>query len=114
MNKERYGAKEASVKARREEVWIYAVLLAFLIVSSYGVRAFGANLVLPAGGRVTIEFISSDSDATNILSVISPTAPFFNSAQGCRIVVVPAVGLPGAYIFSGGNTPPGCKVALDP
>lgn len=63
--------KRVSGKGKREIVCMCARLLAvFFIVSSYGARAFGSDLFLPTGGRVTVEFISSSADHTNTLSVI--------------------------------------------
>jgi Tol biopolymer transport system component len=92
-----------------EDCMCARLLLAVLIVSGYGGAAFAANLVLPTGGRVSIQFISSSTDSINTLSVAAPAVSI--TASSCTPGAAP--GLPGVPLINAKSSSPGCRVDLD-
>ena len=64
-----------------------AAVVLFLVSAT----AFGADLTLTQGGRVSIELITSDAAFRNTMSVTSPSVGI--AARGCQLE--PSNGLPG-------------------
>jgi hypothetical protein len=85
------------------------LLMAFFFVSLSGPQAFGANLMLPTGGVVTVEFSSSSTDASNTLSVRSPIVTIATST--CQLASTQ--GLLGVPLLNGNVSQSGCQVELD-
>jgi len=70
---------------------------------------FGADLTVPADGRVTVEFLSSSTGFRDTLSVTSPSIGV--ATNGCRLE--PAGGLGGIHLLSEKPSQHGCRVELD-
>src|SRR5262249_562115 len=63
--------KQRCSKTVTKTIYVCATLLVMIFAAgAYERRAFGADLVLSLGGRVTVEFVSSTSEFSNTLLVI--------------------------------------------
>jgi hypothetical protein len=71
-----------------------AVLALFYGSQTHLARA--ADLTLPVGGKVTIEFVFSDASFSNTLSLVTPSAAI--AISGCKLVSVSA--FPGMELSS--------------
>lgn len=80
-----------------------------LAIGLAGINAAGTDLTIGAGGRVTIELISSSAQFRNTLSIASPAVSI--TLNGCKLE--PADGLPGTRLFSEKLSQRGCRVELD-
>lgn len=69
---------------------------------------FGGNLVLPTGGRVAVELVTSYADYHNTLSLVSPNAAIVLS--GCEVEAINALPL---ELLSEKTSQHGCRVELD-
>ena len=84
-----------------------ALILGFLSAS-----AFALDVVVPATGRVTIEYVGADSAFIDTLSLfVAPPQQVAVAFNGCALGSAP--GLTGALLLSGGVSRPGCRAELD-
>uniref|UniRef100_Q01X81 Conserved repeat domain n=1 Tax=Solibacter usitatus (strain Ellin6076) TaxID=234267 RepID=Q01X81_SOLUE len=72
-------------------------------------QARAADLTLPVGGKVTIEFIFSDASFSNTLSLVTPSATV--AITGCKLVDVSP--FPGVALSSAKISQRGCRITLD-
>ena len=85
-------------------------LLAASGLFSPAVAPASANdLVIPTGGRVSLELITSEAAFRNTLSIVSPAIAV--ALSGCGLE--PAGGLGGVHVLSEKNSQRGCRVELD-
>ena len=87
------------------------VLIVIFVVASMGLcntPASGDNLVLPTGGRVVVELVTSYAVYHNTLSLVSPSAAIVLS--GCQVEGVNALPL---QLLSEKTSQHGCRVELD-
>ncbi len=82
----------------------------FLINVLFTTYAYGENLKLKNGGRVSVELITSDAAFSNTLSLVSPNN-VAKWASGCNLES--AAGLPGLPLLSEKAAQHGCRVELD-
>lgn len=73
-------------------------------------QVWATDLTITAGGKVTIELVSSDANFSNTLSMISPTGAAVNFT-GCQQESSPE--LPGLKLVSEKQSQHGCRVELD-
>ena len=88
-------------------------MIFLLFIVSFGLGGATANatdLTLTAGGRVTIELVSSDAAFSNTLSVVTPGGIAI-SVTGCQLE--PSPELTGLKIVSEKQSQHGCRVELD-
>jgi hypothetical protein len=71
--------------------------------------ATAADLTLPVGGKVTIEFVFSDASFSNTLSLVTPAATI--AVSGCKLV--PISPFPGMALSSAKASQRGCRITLD-
>lgn len=72
--------------------------------------AAAVNLVLPTGGKVSVEFIFSDASFSNTLSLVSPSNAAI-AITGCQLI--PVAPLSGLKLSSAKTSQRGCRVELD-
>lgn len=84
---------------------IFATSL-FLLMATF--QAWGANLSLPIGGKVSVELISSDAAFSDSLSLVSPAAAV--AFTGCK---VDGTAFAGLKLMSEKASQHGCRVELD-
>ncbi len=87
-------------------LFIMFILINVLFTTS----AYGANLVLNTGGRVSVELINSDAVFHNTLSLVSPSNVQIVS-NGCNLES--AAGLSGLLLLSEKGAQHGCRVEID-
>jgi uncharacterized repeat protein (TIGR01451 family) len=73
-------------------------------------QSLGSDLTLTAGGRVTIDLVSSDASFSNTLSLVSPAGARITTT-GCQIEASPE--LPGLKLVSEKQSQHGCRLELD-
>ncbi len=83
-------------------------LLSLIFSAALNTQAWGADLTLPTGGKVTIDLVSSDAAFSNTLSLASPGAVIAGS--GCQI---DATSFAGLKLVSEKQSQHGCRVILD-
>ncbi|HEU4522362.1 MAG TPA: DUF4114 domain-containing protein, partial [Thermoanaerobaculia bacterium] len=88
-----------------QRLCVRTALAVFLLSTA----AFGADLTLTQGGRVSIELITSDATFRNTMSIASPAVGI--AARGCQLE--PSTGLSGIPIISEKTSQRGCRVELD-
>src|SRR5438093_4863541 len=96
-------------KIRPNRLPLPALVLAALLAIFEASPANATDLLLPTGGLVSIELLSSDAAFRNILSLVSPAAVV--AVSGCNLE--PAVGLTGVLLLSEKTSQHGCRVTLD-
>jgi hypothetical protein len=84
-----------------------AILALFYSSQTHLARA--ADLTLPVGGKVTIEFVFSDASFSNTLSLVTPSATI--AISGCKLASVSA--FPGMELSSAKSSQRGCRITLD-
>ena len=87
-----------------------ALPLILLSFAFFAAKANAADLTLTAGGKVSIELVSSDAAFSNTLSVVSPTGIGI-ATDGCQVEASPE--LTGLKIVSEKQSQHGCRVELD-
>src|SRR2546425_11125612 len=83
-------------------------LLALFFGSQFN-QARAADLTLPVGGKVTIEFVFSNANFSNTLSLVTPSAVV--AVSGCKLV--PMSAFPGMALSSAKASQRGCRITLD-
>src|SRR5689334_22291027 len=85
------------------------ILLSLALLSA---NANASDLTLTAGGKVSIELVSSDASFSNTLSIVSPTGiALATNPAGCQVEASPE--LTGLKIVSEKQSQHGCRVDLD-
>ena len=84
--------------------------LVILCFGLFGAKTYATDLTLTAGGRVSIELVSSDAAFSNTLSVVSPGGVAL-AFVGCQVESSPE--LTGVKIVSEKQSQHGCRVTLD-
>lgn len=90
-------------------VLLYSVSLMLVLILAPS-HAHAKDLVLGAGGRVTIELITSEASFSNTLSLVGPDLAVL-WARGCNLE--PAMGLTGQRLMSEKTSQHGCRAELD-
>jgi hypothetical protein len=88
------------------ELSFASVLISAFLSLSGAARA--TDLTLPVGGRVQIEFVSSESRAQNTLAVVNPDV----ATQQSDCSLEAASGLPGLDLLTDKASAPGCTVQV--
>ena len=84
-------------------------VLGLLLITACAPIGMAANLTIPVGGKVTVQFVFSSAAFSDTLSVGSPTTAV--AFSGCK--VLPAAGLTGVALGSAKSSQQGCTVTLD-
>ena len=78
-----------------------------LLVALSTAPAAASDVQFPAGGRISVELISSDAAFRNTISVVSPAGAAV-AITGCKLE--PAGGLGGVHVLSEKNSQHGCRL----
>src|SRR5690242_4308699 len=91
----------------------FLALSAGFAFAAVACTALAADIIVPAGAHVTVEYVSASSAFVNTLAVapVDPTQPLAVAVSGCRSV--PANGLDGTILLSSTASRLHCRIELD-